>query len=274
MRGAVLFSLFILESLSGFAQVELWLTSPLESARFELQPGGLTFVSMPGIQPTIEIDENRTFQAMDGFGFCLTGGSARHLSRMDRGARAALLEELFSTKGRGIGSSYLRITIGASDLNERVYSYDDLPAGEIDPGLTKFSLEPDRTDVIPILKQILAINPALTILGSPWSPPPWMKTNHDTVGGSLDPKFYGAYAQYFVKYLEGNEGPRYCHPGDHGTKRATQSGKQPQFAHVGLGTSKVYQTSSRPSLRGRGVVHKNHRLTIITPTDRIIRFQS
>jgi glucosylceramidase len=195
-----------LTGLSGLAQVELWLTSPLDSARFEIQPARLAFDRVPGLQPMVEIDESRTFQTIDGFGFCLTGGSANHLSRMDRGSRAALLEELFSTRGKGIGVSYLRVTIGASDLNDRVYSYDDLPVGETDPNLAKFSLEPDRTEVIPILKQILAINPSLTILGSPWSPPPWMKTNHDTVGGSLDPKFYGAYAQYFVKYIQGMKG--------------------------------------------------------------------
>jgi glucosylceramidase len=184
------------------ARVELWVTSPTESARFERQRPALVFAKTTAIEPTIEVDESRSFQTIDGFGFCLTGGSATHLVRMNTQARSALLKELFSDEGEGIGSSYLRVTIGASDLNERVFSYDDLPPGETDPELTEFSLDPDRADVIPILKEILAINPALKILGSPWSPPTWMKTNHDTVGGSLDPKFYGAYAKYFVKYIK------------------------------------------------------------------------
>jgi glucosylceramidase len=124
-----------------------------------------------------------------------------HLMRMNTEARIALLNELFSTNGSGIGSSYLRVTIGASDLNDRVYSYDDLPPGQTDPELARFSLEPDLAEVLRVLKQILAINSELKILASPWSPPAWMKTNHDTVGGSLDPRFYAAYAKYFVKYI-------------------------------------------------------------------------
>ena len=98
--------------------------------------------------------------------------------------------------------SYLRVTIGASDMNERVYSYDDLAKGETDADLARFSLGPDRADVIPVLKQILAINPAIKILGSPWSAPAWMKTNDRVKGGELKPEYYGAYAAYFVKYIE------------------------------------------------------------------------
>jgi O-glycosyl hydrolase len=68
---------------------------------------------------------------MDGFGFALTGGSAQLLMRMGAAPRTALLKELFTTGG-GIGVSYLRVSIGASDMNERVYSYDDLQPGETD----------------------------------------------------------------------------------------------------------------------------------------------
>ena len=121
---------------------------------------------------------------------------------MDPAARAALLRELFATDSTNIGTSYLRLSIGASDLNERVFSYDDLPAGETDPELKQFDLGPDRADVIPVLKEILAINPKIKLLGSPWSAPTWMKTNHDTRGGSLKPEFYEAYAEYFVRYIQ------------------------------------------------------------------------
>ena len=68
--------------------------------------------------------------------------------------------------------------------------------------LAKFTLGPDRADVIPVLKQILAINPAIKILGSPWSAPAWMKTNDRVKGGHLKPEYYGAYAAYFVKYIQ------------------------------------------------------------------------
>lgn len=197
-----LFTALVFWWIAAHAQVELWLTSPQESARFEKQASGLAFASKPGTNPVIDVDENQTFQTIDGFGFCLTGGSAGHLMGMSADKRAALLRELFSTEGNNIGSSYLRVTIGASDLNDHVYSYDDLPSGQTDPDLKKFSLDPDRAEVIPILKRIVAINADIKILGSPWSPPIWMKTNHDSRGGTLDPKFYNAYARYFVKYIQ------------------------------------------------------------------------
>ena len=182
--------------------VHVWLTNPDRSALFEKQQG-LYFGKVAHQNTTIEIDEAQTYQSIDGFGFSLTGGSAMHIIRMSATSRAALLQELFGTEGTNIGISYLRVSIGASDLNERVFSYNDLPEGETDPEMTRFDLGPDRTDVIPVLKEILAINPAIKILGSPWSPPPWMKTNGDTRGGSLKPECYDAYAKYFVKYIQG-----------------------------------------------------------------------
>lgn len=139
---------------------------------------------------------------MDGFGFTLTGGSAQLLHQMSTDKRAALLEELFGTKENGIGISYLRIGIGASDLSDRVFSYCDLPEGQTDVQLETFSIEPERKDLVPILKAILKINPGIKIMGSPWSPPVWMKTNGKSIGGSLKPVFYGAYARYFVKYIQ------------------------------------------------------------------------
>jgi glucosylceramidase len=115
--------------------------------------------------------------------------------------RAKLLQELFATDANNIGVSYLRISVGASDLDSDVFSYDDLPSGETDPKLTKFSLAEDQKHLIPVLKQILTINPKIKILGSPWSPPAWMKTNNNSKGGSLKPAFYDVYARYLVKYI-------------------------------------------------------------------------
>ena len=191
-------------------EVRVWLTNRDKSALFEEQKPFLKFTkaagqkASPGIQePAIEIDEEKKFQTIDGFGFALTGGSAQHLARMDAAARAALLHELFGVGGKNIGISYLRISMGSSDLNDHVYSYDDLAAGETDPELKKFSLAGDRAELIPVLKEILAINPKIEILGSPWSAPPWMKTNGDAKGGRLRAEFYGSYAQYFLKYIQG-----------------------------------------------------------------------
>ncbi|MBF9239291.1 glucosylceramidase [Hymenobacter sp. BT683] len=185
------------------AQAALWLTTPDKTRLFQLQPAKLPFSAAPAKGLTIEVDEKKTFQPIDGFGYCLTGGSAMLLHRMGATERAKLLRELFGTAGNNIGVSYLRLSIGASDLDDRVFSYDDLPAGETDPTLAKFSLAPDREHLLPVLREILAINPSIKILGSPWSPPTWMKTNGESKGGSLKPEFYDAYAQYFIKYIQG-----------------------------------------------------------------------
>lgn len=183
---------------------KLWLTTADRSALFEKQKQPYKFVAgTDPQQPTIEIFDKQTLQDIDGFGFALTWGSAQHLYHMEPATRKALLKELFGTKGNSIGISYLRVSIGASDLNEYVYSYDDLPAGETDPELKKFSLKDDEKYVIPVLKQILAIRPDVKIFGSPWSAPAWMKTNGDVKGGSLKPEYYQPYANYFVKYIQG-----------------------------------------------------------------------
>jgi glucosylceramidase len=190
-------------STNGTAQVHLWVTDPDKSILFKEQTGSLAFLSASNDNATIDVDDAVTYQTIDGFGACLTGGSAEHIIRMDPANRAALLKELFGVEGASIGISYLRVSIGASDLNDRPFTYDDLPAGQSDPNMTKFSLGPDEAAVIPVLKEILAVNPAIKILGSPWSAPPWMKDNDDTRGGSLKPEFYDAYARYFVKYIHG-----------------------------------------------------------------------
>ena len=187
---------------SGFAQVRWWLTDLDKSVLFQEQKASLP-LGAADLNPTIDVDDAASFQTIDGFGCCLTGGSAAHLIQMDHAHRAALLEELFGTDGAHIGISYLRVSIGSSDLDAHTFSYDDLPAGQTDAKMMKFSLAPDRAAVIPILKEILALNPEIKILGSPWSAPPWMKDNNDTRGGSLQPRFYDAYAKYFVQYVEG-----------------------------------------------------------------------
>jgi glucosylceramidase len=177
-----------------------WLTTADRSALLAEQKESLPFSSPASAAPTIDVNDMQQFQSMDGFGFALTGGSAQLLMRMDPEPRADLLKQLFDPARAAV--SYIRVTIGASDMNERVYSYDDLAPGETDVNLAKFTLGPDRADVIPVLKQILTINPAIKILGSPWSAPAWMKTNDRVKGGHLKPEYYGAYAAYFVKYIQ------------------------------------------------------------------------
>lgn len=181
----------------------VWLTKADGSVLFEKQSQPLDFDnSSTDDGPTIIVDKGKTYQTMEGFGFALTGGSATLIHRLDAANRADLLENLFGTEGDGIGISYLRVSMGASDLSDHVFSYDDLPAGETDTDMSEFDLGPDKENVVPVLKEILTINPDIKILGSPWSPPTWMKTNHDSKGGSLMPRYYDAYALYFVKYIQ------------------------------------------------------------------------
>jgi len=117
--------------------------------------------------PTISIDPEITFQPIDGFGFTLTGGSAMLLSQMSSLARANLLNEMFGRNEGEIGVNYLRLSVGASDLDPEVYSYNDLSTGETDVELTRFSLLHEQEYLLPVLKEILAITPRIKILGSP-----------------------------------------------------------------------------------------------------------
>lgn len=187
-------------SLQAQKQPQVWLTDVQQNILFVQQTN--TPVHVATGEHTISIDPSKTYQRIDGFGYTLTGGSAQHLLAMEKLARKAILTELFATDKNNIGTSYLRLSIGASDLNERVFSYNDLPEGETDLLMSKFDLGPDKKDIIPVLKEILAINPKIKLMGSPWSPPAWMKTNNATKGGSLKPEFYDAYALYLVKYVQ------------------------------------------------------------------------
>ena len=188
---------------AGAQNVQVWLTNTDKTVLFQKQNDNLYFTAPDESNniPMINVDDHHTFQTMDGFGFALTGGSAMLIQQMNPAARTALLKELFADDGGNIGTSYLRISIGSSDLNDHAFSYDDVPEGQTDTGLAKFSFGPDRYNVIPILKEILAINPNIKILGSPWSAPAWMKTNDDTRSGSLKPEYYDVYARYFVRYI-------------------------------------------------------------------------
>lgn len=183
-------------------EVSVWLTRGDKSALLAKQPAALKFTDgINNNNPSIEVDDTQKFQEIDGFGYTLTGGSATLINKLPAAEKEALLKELFSTNNNGIGVSYLRISIGASDLSADAFSYNDLPAGETDVNQDKFSIAKEMTDLIPILKKIVKINPAIKIMGSPWSAPTWMKDNNSFKGGSLKPEYYGSYAQYFVKYI-------------------------------------------------------------------------
>ncbi|MGZ8216496.1 glycoside hydrolase family 30 protein [Methylomagnum sp.] len=178
------------------------MTTTNQGALLQPQAQDLRFSDAIDSSPGINVDEGRTYQAVEGFGFSLTGGSALLISRLPVDERSALLRELFSPGGNGISVGVLRLSIGASDLGERCFSYDDTPAGEADFALAHFDIGAGDPEVIPLLREILAINPALKIIAAPWSAPPWMKTNRGFVGGKLRPDCYAVYAAYLVKYLQ------------------------------------------------------------------------
>lgn len=183
-------------------EVDVWVTSADQTKLLSKQTGILAFGTKVNTYTNIEVDSVQAFQAVDGFGYTLTGGSATLLHQLPEATRAALLEHLFGNGTNSIGISYLRLSIGASDLSASVFSYDDMPAGQTDVNLNNFSLSLDTVDVIPVLKEILAINPNIKLLGSPWSAPVWMKDNGNSMGGTLKSEYYSVYAKYFVKYVQ------------------------------------------------------------------------
>jgi glucosylceramidase len=156
----------------------------------------------PGL--TVNVDDGRVFQTMDGFGASLTDSSAWLIARsLTPDQRQSLLKSLFDP-ATGAGLSYLRQPMGSSDFRTREYTYDDLPAGQTDYRLAKFSIAKDQEYIIPILKQVLAIHPRLKIMATPWSAPAWMKDSGRLDGGRLkkEEAVYNTYADYFVRFLQ------------------------------------------------------------------------
>lgn len=182
------------------SDVAMWLTQGDQQQLLAKQNVALIFNNRANTNPTINVDDKQTYQSIDGFGFCLTGGSAYLLNSLAEPKKTDLLKELFGTDSTSIGISYIRITIGASDMSAAAFSYDDSNG---DVSLTNFSLDKEKTDLIPILQKIIAINPNIKILACPWSAPAWMKDNNSFYGGSLKPENFDVYAKYFVKYIQG-----------------------------------------------------------------------
>src|SRR3954468_509611 len=152
--------------------------------------------------PTITVDPSQTFQRMEGVGASITDSSA-HLLAESR-YRDSIMSDLFDP-ARGLGLSYLRQPMGASDFVAGPhYTYDDLPAGETDFRMQRFSIDHDRAQILPLLRQALALNPNLKLMATPWSPPAWMKTNGSLIGGRFidQQRYYDAYARYFVRFVQ------------------------------------------------------------------------
>ena len=144
--------------------VSVWLTAPDRSSLLARQRA-IAFGAASSTGPTITVDGATTYQTMDGFGYTLTGSSALVIHRMPDAARAALLRELFGRDDASLGVSYLRLSIGASDLSPASFTYDEMPAGQTDTALASFTIDAEKAHLVPLLKEILAINPNVTLLG-------------------------------------------------------------------------------------------------------------
>lgn len=152
----------------------------------------------------VRINAAKNYQMIDGFGFALTGGSCYNLMRMSAEERATLLTKIFS-ESRGYGASYVRISIGCSDFSRSRYTLCDTK------GIEHFALQSEETDyVIPVLREVMAINPKLKVIAAPWTAPRWMKVSDKNgsvpydnyVGGHLNKAYYADYAEYFVRFVK------------------------------------------------------------------------
>ncbi len=180
------------------AQADVWLTTADGQQRLSRQ-SALTFQAGVGSQSRqVQVDETSRHQQIEGFGAALTHAAAHVIHQSPQ--RNEIVRQLFSREG-GIGISYVRLAMGASDFVAiPAYTYADAAAS--DPDLTSFSIAPDEAAIIPVLKEAKALNPALRLIASPWSAPAWMKTPSVLNGGKLRPAYYPVYAEYFARFIE------------------------------------------------------------------------
>lgn len=183
-------------------KAQVWLTRG-DKSRLLGKEGDLNITNASTSSwPIITIDTTVLYQEVDGYGAALTGSSAYLINkRLNAQTRQTLIKDLFHPE-EGIGISYVRLTMGASDFSLSDFTYNDMPAGSTDFNLENFSLSQDLEDVVPVLQEILGISPGLKLMGSPWSPPAWMKTNGSLKGGRLRTDCYDVYARYFVRYIQ------------------------------------------------------------------------
>jgi glucosylceramidase len=181
------------------AAVSVWETTASQSSLLAPQTGATFAAGSGSASQTITVNPATTYQTMTGFGASFTDSSAWLVANSP--LRAAIMTKLFDPT-QGIGLDFLRQPIGASDFARSVYSYDDMPAGQSDPSLANFSISHDSAYILPILRQALQLNPATTIMATPWSPPGWMKTSGSMIGGSLNTANDQVYANYLVKFLQ------------------------------------------------------------------------
>jgi glucosylceramidase len=180
---------------------EMWLTTADQAQKLAPQPI-LAPVGPANGHEVVAIDTASRFQRMQGFGAAMTDASAELLSRLPEDKRRAVMAELFGRANGGLGLSFTRLTVGASDFSRTHYSYDDTPENVPDPDLEHFSIAPARQYVLPRIREALAINPDLKVMISPWSAPAWMKTTHSLIQGQLSAQYYPAFANYLARTVQ------------------------------------------------------------------------
>lgn len=146
---------------------------------------------------SITIEPGKNFQEILGFGAAFTDAACYTFNQLPAEARQRLFRELFHPSEMGL--SVCRLCIGSSDYATKAYSFDE---GAPDPEMTRFSIDHDREYILPILKLGRETNPDLFLLGSPWSPPGWIKQSGTMLGGCMRKQYYSAYATYFVRFLQ------------------------------------------------------------------------
>jgi len=189
------------------SRAAIWLTTADEKHKLDFQARVASSGRAKGDE-ALTIDTSKRFQKMHGFGAAMTDASAELFSRLPDAQRKAIMAELFGRANGGLGLSFTRLTVGASDFSRTHYSYDDTPGNAPDPQLRYFSIAPARKYVLPRVREALAINPDLKVMISPWSAPAWMKTTGSLIKGQLKPEYYGAFADYLARTVEafGREG--------------------------------------------------------------------
>ncbi len=245
-------------------QVNIWLTTTNDAGGRSVTRGlqqqtPVNFQAGNGGSGTnITVDENARFQTFTGGGASFTDTAAWLLKgsgALSQATRDATMRKLFSPT-EGIGLSFVRNPMGGSDLARFGYTYNDLPAGQTDPSLSKFSIAHDLQDVLPLTKQAKQLNPQLTTVASPWTAPAWMKDNGQLNGGWLKAENYGTYADYFVKYLQAWRGQGI--PVDYVTAQnePTCCGGYPSMSWNGSGLAYFTKSELLPKLANAGLPTK------------------
>jgi glucosylceramidase len=206
MRGRLLAALAAVLTMVGAPaamaapNAHVWVTTP-DGAQQMSDQGTVPFARGASDELTISVDPSRRYQRMDGFGASITDSSASLLAALDPAVRRSTMRDLFARNGL----SFLRQPMGASDFVAGPhYTYDDVAPGQTDYRLRHFSIAHDRKQILPLLREALALNPQLKVMATPWSPPAWMKTNQSLIGGRLidSPRIYATYARYFVEFIK------------------------------------------------------------------------